>query len=292
MTESANVQSSHDWPVSSYQLLDFGNGRKLERFGSLVLDRPSPAAEHVQPVSPEAWICGTVRWPEAKVEHAPWTVDFPLATGSDVSRLLFQLKLSPFGHVGLFPEQAINWCWLMEAVRQFPTAHPRALNLFAYTGGSTLAMAAAGASVVHVDASQPAVTWARCNAELSGMNTHPVRWIVEDAFKFVKRELRRGKQYDLVVLDPPSYGHDTHGKSWKLQQRWKELLDGCLQLLSPSSKAFLLWTGHSAIPGEESLVNQLPTHGSWQHQAGRNCLMDVNERSLDMGYFFRAWKGS
>lgn len=291
MTQSASSQS-HVWPNESYQLLDFGSGRKLERFGAVVLDRPSPAAEHIQKASLQAWSSAAVRWPETAIDLEPWTVDFPLLEPADGYHLRFQLKLAPFGHVGLFPEQAINWCWLMQAVRELPTEQPRALNLFAYTGGSTLAMAAAGAAVVHVDASQPAVTWARRNAELSGQTNHPVRWIVEDAFKFVNRELRRGKRYDLIVLDPPSYGHDANGKSWKLQQRWQELLDGCLELLSSSSRPNLLWTGHSAIPGEQALADCFSTEGLWQHQAGRNYLYDAHERALDVGYFFRAWKRS
>lgn len=227
---------------TDYQLLDFGQGRKLERFGACVLDRPCPAAEGVRPSDPAGWRGAQARFDRADDGRACWIESasscperWTIARGP----LTFELRLADFGQVGVFPEQADNWDWLARQVRA-ATSPVRLLNLFAYTGGTTLAAAAAGAEVVHVDASRTSVAWARRNASLSGLAEKPVRWIVDDALRFVRREVRRRRHYDAVVLDPPSYGHGPHGESWKLAEHIVPLLESCAQLTAGSPRCLLL----------------------------------------------------
>jgi 23S rRNA (cytosine1962-C5)-methyltransferase len=237
-----------------YQLLDFGQGRKLERFGAQLLDRPSPAAADFQPASPALWAAATARYDRSSGEQGVWHAQRSLPETWNVThdRLIFELKRTDFGHVGLFPEQAENWDWLAGQARQSATP-PRVLNLFAYTGASTLAAAAAGAEVTHVDAAANVVAWARRNAELSGLAAAPIRWIVEDAPTFVRRELRRGRQYEAIVLDPPSYGHGPKGQVWRLEQQLPELLRDCLALTGGRPQ-FMLLTCHTAGCGPSDLA--------------------------------------
>ena len=200
-----------------YELLDLGSGRKLERFGDFVLDRPSPAAEGYRPSDPRLWVTAAARYQRTTGERGRWTKrdELPDAWTITYHDTKLTIKLTPFGHVGLFAEQQENWRWIDEQCRQFKQP-PRVLNLFAYTGGSTLAAAHAGAEVVHIDAAKNVVHWARQNAELSGLVNAPIRWIAEDASKFVEREVRRGNRYQGIILDPPSYGHGPKGERWKI----------------------------------------------------------------------------
>jgi 23S rRNA (cytosine1962-C5)-methyltransferase len=247
---------------AQYQLLDFGDGRKLEQFGELVLDRPSPAAEGVAPARSQLWRRAAARYERGGGDRGEWRgvdelpVDWVVAHGP----VRFELKLTEFGHVGLFPEQAENWDWIAEqvygAAQVRGAARPvKVLNLFAYTGGSTLAAAAAGAEVVHVDAAENTVAWARRNAQHSGLAGAPIRWIAEDAVKFVRRELKRGNRYDAVILDPPSYGHGPRGEVWRLAEDLPALLSDCAELTS-RTRQFMLLTCHSPLV-EPDLVRQL-----------------------------------
>ena len=175
------------------------------------------------------------------------------------NELKFALRCTPFGHVGLFPEQAANWDWIADCVRC--AGRPlEVLNLFAYTGGATLAAAAAGASVVHVDAARNIIAWARRNAELSGLEKSPIRWIVDDALTFVRREVRRGRRYDAVILDPPTYGHGPRGQSWKIDSDLRELLAECRKLFVEPE--FALFTCHTPAIDRHAaaglLANLLP----------------------------------
>ena len=185
-----------DHIVNAYELLDAGDGRRLERFGDRVVDRPAPGAtEPARNLS--AWAAVDLRFETGvgwRGEVRPWTVT--------LDGLTFELRPTTSGQVGLFPEQTPNWQWLREHI----TPAAEVLNLFGYTGGSTLVSAAMGTRVVHVDAARPAVAWARRNAELSDFGDRPIRWIVDDAEAFVRREARRDRRYDAIVLDPPSYG--------------------------------------------------------------------------------------
>ena len=217
-----------------YELLDYGHSRRLERFGPFVLDRPSPGTEHIAPKNDELWTAADARYDGDRAAAGDWSVaseamreiaaeDWTINAGE----FSLGLRLAPSGQVGVFPEQALNWRWIVDRVRNYCEVHdspPRVLNLFAYTGGSTLAAAAAGAEVAHVDSSGSAVNWARQNAELSRMANAPIRWLVEDARRFVQREARRGAAYDGIILDPPSYGRGGGKRVWKIE---RDLLPCC-----------------------------------------------------------------
>ena len=266
-----------------YELLDFGEGRKLERFGGFVIDRPSPAAEFSRIAHGPIWAQAVARYDrDAARWHgqvpAEWTLQHEAAT--------FQLRATEFGHVGLFAEQSSNWDWIAEQVSG--AGRPlKVLNLFAYTGGSTLSAAAAGAEVVHIDAAQNVVQWARRNAELSGLADRPIRWIAEDATKFVEREVRRGNQYDAVILDPPTYGHGPKGESWKIEEDLPRLLENIAQL-THQRRAFILLTCHS--PGYEAtpMAHLLQdAFGAGEVVSGELTLASPAGRSLQSGYFAR-----
>jgi len=235
-----------------YQLLDFGDGRRLERFGGVTLDRPCPAAEQIARADPAAWPQADARFDRSDSERGQWTCrrDLPERWTIAGGPLVLELKRTQFGHLGVFPEQADNWQWIAEQVRLAGQSRPaggprlRLLNLFAYSGGSTLAATAAGAEVVHVDAARNIIAWARRNAALSRLADAPIHWIVDDAMKFVKRELRRGSLYDAVILDPPSYGHGARGEVWRLSRDLPRLLALCHGLTAGRLR-FILLTCHT-----------------------------------------------
>ncbi len=236
--------------VEQYELVDFGDGRKLERFGDYLLDRPCPAAEHTNVESLQHWPLASARferqdgqsdgdeggWSPPDGVVRPWVIHH--------GEIRFQLKTTQFGHLGLFPEQAVNWT---EIERRVAAADRplKVLNLFAYTGGSTMASVLGGAGeVVHVDAARNVLAWAKQNAQLSGMSDAPIRWIHEDAQKFAERELKRGNQYDAIILDPPSYGHGPKGNVWKFSRDIAPLLRTCHEL-TKDRRAFVLLTCHT-----------------------------------------------
>ena len=259
------------FPQDQYQLLDFGDGRRLERFGEITLDRPCQAAE-VRQANPDAWHNSDARFDGRDEQQGQWTYRRELPERWTIAhgRLRFELKRTEFGHLGLFVEQAENWDWISSRVSPLPTnlrlvpgegpgvraARPlKILNLFAYTGGSTLA-AAGAAEVTHVDAAKNVVAWARRNAELSGLADAPIRWIAEDAAKFVKRELKRGNRYDAVILDPPSYGHGPRGEVWRLSKHLPRLLAMCGELTAGRLQ-FMLLTCHTPAYEPETLRDML-----------------------------------
>ncbi|MCY2990589.1 MAG: class I SAM-dependent methyltransferase [Planctomycetota bacterium] len=229
---------------STYELVAFGAGRRLERFGDICLDRPCPTAEGLPRSTPAAWSAADARFERTGATAGRWLTArhlperWTIAHGPNV----MELKCTESGQVGVFPEQAANWDWIVTQ-RSASTQPLKVLNLFAYTGGSTLAAAAAGAEVVHVDAAHNVVSWARRNAELAGLAHAPIRWITEDVVKFVRRELKREARYDAVILDPPSYGHGAQGEVWNLSQ-----LAGLLALcgqLTAGRRRFILLTCHT-----------------------------------------------
>lgn len=246
-----------------YELIDCGNFEKLERFGNFVLARPEPQAIWDKQLPPEEWdkllharfaqkSSHSGDWKKAKKMPDNWQVEYTYAKQT----LRFKLALTAFKHVGIFPEQAENWDYIINSIKNFKTPQPKVLNLFAYTGGASLAAKAAGADVVHVDSVKQVVSWARENMELSHLRD--IRWTVEDAAKFVKRELKRGHKYNGIILDPPAYGIGANGERWKLEDSINDLLKDVAQLLDRKDYFLVLNTyslGFSALI-IENLINQ------------------------------------
>lgn len=228
-----------------YQLLDFGDGHRLERFGPWVLDRPCPAAEGVARSDPAAWATADARFERTGATEGRWSLAREMPERWTIARgsIQLELKRTEFGHLGVFPEHAATWDWIAARVQESPQPVV-VMNLFAYTGGSTLAAAAAGAEVVHVDAAKNVVAWARRNAELSSgtdlKSVLPIRWIVEDATRFARRELKRQNCYAAVILDPPSYGHGPRGEVWRLSKHLPRLLTLCGELTAGQCRFMLL----------------------------------------------------
>lgn len=224
-----------------YELLDCSDGERLERWGDILLIRPDPQVLWHTPRRDPRWQQAHARYIRAHTGGGHWEVlrampeVWPLAWQS----LRFRLKRMGFKHTGLFPEQAVNWDFVMDKIRR--AGRPvQVLNLFGYTGAATLACAQAGAAVCHVDASKGMVQWARENAAASGLAAQPVRWIVDDCLKFVQREARRGRHYDGIIMDPPSYGRGPGGEVWKLEEQIYHLVELCLPILSERPLFFLL----------------------------------------------------
>ena len=248
----------------------------MERFAQWILDRPAPAAENIAKADPCLWSSAYARFVRDKNGQDHWetgpaakdlTCSLPKRWSITHGPFRLELKQSPFGHVGVFPEQAENWDWIARQVKN--SARPlNILNLFAYTGGSTMAAAAAGAEVTHVDAARNTVRWARSNAELSGMGGAAIRWIAEDSQKFVRRELKRGNGYDAVILDPPSYGHGTRGEVWRLSKHLPKLLQMCGELTA-GRRAFILLTCHTPGFGTKELSDAVRDALGPDFDAGR-----------------------
>lgn len=241
--------------LDAYELLDFGRERKLERFGEVVVDRPAPGV--TSPIAnPSAWASANARY-DRTAQVGQWhIVRGPSSSWSfQHARFRLELKLAESGQVGVFAEQAPNWEWMARRV-QLGRPGVKILNLFAYTGASTLACAQAGAEVVHLDGSRAAVEWARRNARRSQLADRTIRWIVEDALTFVRRELKRGRPYDAVILDPPSYGHGPAGQVWRLESDLPDLLRSCAEL-TRSHRSFMLLTCHTTGVDSDMLATLL-----------------------------------
>ncbi|MBX3426314.1 MAG: class I SAM-dependent methyltransferase [Pirellulales bacterium] len=292
--------SESAWP--DYELVDFGAGRRLERFGEWLLDRPCPAAAAIAQFNPAAWSEATARFdgqraaagawrpPAAKWGRQELPFAAPLVEGVE---LRFALEPLPSGQIGVFPEQFVNWQWIARQTRTAIAADRpsvRVLNLFAYTGGSTLAAAAMGAEVVHVDAARSVVARARDNAAASGLADAPIRWIVEDALKFCQREVKRGNRYDAVVLDPPSYGHGPQGQQWRVDRDLLPLLELCGELVERRPR-YLLVTCHTPGVGQAELSAMLADgvfgHCGQPPHTGELTLRTPAGRSLPSGVFAR-----
>lgn len=247
---------------NDYEVLDASGGEKLERWGDYILVRPDPQVIWNTPRSHRGWknrnghyhrsAKGGGEWEFFQLPDE-WSISYafrgtsrresPSGARRSKDSLTFRLKPFSFKHTGLFPEQAVNWDWfssLLAGARQSPDKPLRVLNLFAYTGGATLAAAAAGAAVTHVDASKGMVNWAKENAQASGLGGAPIRWLVDDCTKFVEREIRRGSRYDGIIMDPPSYGRGPKGEIWKLEDNIWPFLQLAAQLLSEDALFFLI----------------------------------------------------
>lgn len=223
-----------------YEVIDCSKGEKLERWGDYILVRPDPQVIWDTPRKEKGWHKMNAHYHRSKKGGGEWEFfDLPQQWSIHYRNLTFQLKPFSFKHTGLFPEQAANWDWFSELIKK--AGRPvKVLNLFAYTGGATIAAAAAGASVTHVDASKGMVTWAKENAASSGLADAPIRWIVDDCVKFVEREIRRGNHYDAIIMDPPSYGRGPKGEIWEIEESIHPLVKLCAQLLVNRPLFFLI----------------------------------------------------
>jgi 23S rRNA (cytosine1962-C5)-methyltransferase len=276
-----------------YELIDSGNGEKLERFGEYVLRRPEPQAvwSPSQPV--KLWEQAQARylpdgshsgnWERKKSMPDQWYIQYRYQG----MQLRFRLGLTGFKHVGIFPEQAVNWEYIYDSLKAI-RGPKRVLNLFAYTGGASLAARAAGADVVHCDSIKNVLSWANANMQASQLND--IRWLLEDAFKFVKREAKRGKQYQGVILDPPAYGHGPKGEKWQLEDMVNELTASVSHILAPEP-SLLVFNSYSLGFSPLVLQNLVQTHfGEPAMQRGEGGELFMPERSgrrLPMGIFFR-----
>lgn len=283
---------------ADYELIDTGDFEKLERFGRHVVRRPEPQAIWRRSLAEEEWrrMADASFLRDARSdERGEWRLRPQMPSRWSVtydcrgSRLSMRLGLTSFKHVGLFPEQGANWDFIHDrctALREKGTA-PRVLNLFAYTGGATLAARAAGAETTHVDSVKQVVTWARENMESSGLDG--VRWIVEDALKFVQREVRRGSRYHGIMLDPPAYGRGANGEKWILEENICEMLTLCAQLLEPSPGAFLVLNLYSM--GLSSTLARTAVHQAFgtprEEQYGELCFADRAGKELPLGTYYR-----
>lgn len=233
---------------NDYEVIDCSKGEKLERWGDYLLVRPDPQVIWDTPKKENGWrkmnghyhrsSKGGGEWEFFQLPKE-WTIQYSLPINK---KLTFHLKPFSFKHTGLFPEQAANWNWFSQLIADAVSKgrQIKVLNLFAYTGGATLAAAAAGASVTHVDASKGMVTWAKENAISSGLKDAPIRWLVDDCVKFVEREIRRGNHYDAIIMDPPSYGRGPKGEIWKIEESVYPLIQLCSQILTDNPLFFLI----------------------------------------------------
>jgi 23S rRNA (cytosine1962-C5)-methyltransferase len=232
---------------TDYALVDSGAGRKLERYGPVHVVRPEPQCWWTPRLDASVWAeADAVFDPAGDEDEGRWRLTRPVAEAWTLTwaQVKFQARLTPFRHLAFFPEQGANWSFVADQVAARPGPF-KLLNLFGYTGVASLAAAQAGAAVTHVDASKKAVGWARENAALSGLDDSPIRWIVEDARRWVQREMRRGSRYQGVILDPPKFGRGPAGEVWRLPEDLAELVRGCAALLSEDAD-FLLLNGYAA----------------------------------------------
>ena len=285
--ETIRIECPDDW--NDYELIDTGNGEKLERFGDYRLIRPDPRILWNKRLPEEVWKSAdasynrldttTGAWDIKKTPPDPWHIRY--------NSLIFTLRPTEFKHLGVFPEQAVNWNWLMQTINGKPL---KILNLFAYTGGATMAALSAGAHVTHVDAVKSTVDWAHENVVLSDMDNKPVRWIEDDAYKFVMREKKRGNTYDGVIMDPPRFGRGPKGEVWKLEHDLPKLMKEVAGILSPDPTLFLInaYTADISSIVLENLLNDTFQNRYGETTFGELGLKETTgKRMLPNGIFAR-----
>lgn len=286
-----------------FELLDTGDGYRLERWGKIILQRPDPQIIWPKSLIPTEWDKANAVFRVGRGdEKGSWHIIKPIPPHwtAQFQDLEFVLKLSPFKHTGLFAEQAAQWEWMQERFKiedlKLKDWKPKILNLFGYTGGATMVLAKAGCFVTHVDASKPAIAWAKENHELNKLSKDSVRWILDDAVKFVEREIKRGSLYDGILMDPPAFGHGPTGKTWKFNHDLPRLLENCVKLLSPKAK-FLVINGYATNSSalalhhvlEDAIKKQSNDNGTiiGAIEFGELCLSQTNKRLLSTGIFAR-----
>lgn len=240
----------------NYELIDSGDGRRLEKFGDYTLDRPDPEALWKKTLEELEWDKADAKFEGKWIQN----VSMPEKWVLNHNNISFYAKLTPFKHTGVFPEQAEQWDYLNKEITQYANKQIdnqiNVLNLFAYTGIATLFAASAGAKVTHVDSSKPAITWANENRDLNNMQDKPIRWIVDDVLKFTEREVKRGNKYDVILMDPPVYGHGPTGTPWEFNRDFPKLLENCKELLS-DNPLFVQVNAYAISSSSTTLANTL-----------------------------------
>ncbi|SNS28324.1 23S rRNA (cytosine1962-C5)-methyltransferase [Belliella buryatensis] len=279
-----------------YELIDTGGFEKLERFGSFILSRPEPQAIWDKSLSSDEWnsMAHAIfakeknnpekgQWIEQKKIPHNWQIKY---NNQDQVKLILNLAMTSFKHIGLFPEQAVNWDYISDTIKKLPVKNPKVLNLFAYTGAASVAAKAAGADVTHLDSVKQVVTWSKHNMESSNLND--IRWIVDDAMKFIKREVRRGNKYHGIILDPPAYGRGPDGEKWILEEQINEMLKLCAELLEPEHHFLILnmySLSFSSIIAANLVNSNFKEVNNAEH--GELYLVDRFAKKLPLGIFFR-----
>lgn len=280
-------------PTKDYALIDSGEGEKLERYGKFILRRPDPQALWPKQLSEKEWQKADAffersgkdaKWKFSKNIPDKWIIEF--------ESLKFWIKPSAFKHTGLFPEQASNWRWFGDIIKKSVKEKKdiKVLNLFGYTGGASLYAAKCGAEVCHVDGSKSAIGWGRDNATASNLSEKPIRWILDDALVFVKREIKRGRKYDGIIMDPPAFGHGPTGEMWKIEEQFLELLSATEKILSPKPLFFLIngyASGYSSIAYGNCLADLVKKFGGKIEIGDLSIEEEKTHRLLPCGIFGR-----
>ncbi len=283
-------------PWADYELIDTGGFEKLERFGKYILSRPEPQAIWDKSLQETEWRKlahahfakeknnpEKGQWQQIKPMPHNWSIDYE---NQDGLKLTLNLAQTSFKHIGLFPEQAVNWDYLYQKIKAFPSQKPKVLNLFAYTGAASVACRAAGADVTHLDSVRQVVTWSKHNMESSGLDG--IRWMVDDAMKFIKREERRGNVYQGIILDPPAYGRGPEGEKWILEEQINEMLKTCSEILDKNNH-FLLLNMYSLSFSSLIAANLIRSNfGAVKNpEQGELYLEEKQGKKLPLGIFFR-----
>ena len=261
------MKIANEW--KEYKILDMADGQKLEKWGDVILSRPDPQIIWKEKSFPNKWKEINAEYHRSKTGGGSWEFKKKIPNQWQVhyKNLTFNIKPMGFKHTGLFPEQAVNWDWMISKI-QNAKRDIKVLNLFAYTGGATVACSYAGASVCHVDSSKGMTTWAKENVASSGLEKRPIRFIVDDVVKFVNREIRRENKYDAIIMDPPSYGRGTNGEVWKFEENIADLVELCTKVLSDNPLFFLInsyTTGISSTVLEDILRLNIKKNGKFSH---------------------------
>ncbi len=276
---------------TDYELLDSGNGKRLERFGNYILVRPDPQCLWKPLLPVTKWQQADAVFESEGREKGRWIKKNPVPNSWQIAYqdLKFSVHLSPFKHTGIFPEQAVHWEFIQKVIshQSSVVSKPKVLNLFGYTGIASLAAASAGAEVTHIDASYPTIGWARENQKLSGLENKPIRWILDDCLKFVEREVRRGNKYEGIIMDPPVYGHGPKGEKWDFNVSFPRLLDLCVNLMS-SKKAFLIINAYAVSASSVMMENMIKDYfKAGTIETGELVLEEKSGRQLSTGIFAR-----
>ena len=273
---------ANNW--KDYEILDMANGEKLERWENIILIRPDPQIIWKEKSFPEKWKNANAKYNRSNTGGGNWNFIKPLPKSWQIryKDLTFNIKPMGFKHTGIFPEQAVNWDWMMSKIKS-SAREIKVLNLFAYTGGASVACLKAGASVCHVDSSKGMCEWAKENVTSSGLRDKPIRFLVDDVVKFVNREIRRGNKYDAIIMDPPSYGRGTNGEVWKFEDNIADLVKLCMNVLSDKPLFFLInsyTTGISSQVLENLLRMNIPKKAKGKFSHGELGLPMTNSKMI------------